>query len=200
MPRKKMEPTYLTPEDVSMRLHSSIIRYKKQFYYTHAHGMKLKLFNLHTSNQDHTVDANSPDLDVSSPELGFINWDSGYLWFVYRIPYRKQKQGISHDNLGAISIQEHRTKSVSSDTFMSKAFLDMLEGNYPTYSEVLASKKSRAFCRNYALHFDKEEIKLLFNEAEIGLYEKDKGSFALSDTYNNSVTVMRLASLGVSLS
>lgn len=194
-----MDPIYLTPEDVSMRLHGCVIRYKKKFYFTHAHGMKLKLFNLATNTQDHTVDANSPDVDVSSPELGFVNWDS-QLWYVYRIPYRKQKQGIAQDNLSAWSVTEGRSKSVYSDTLVSPNFQKMLDGIYPTYSEVLQEKKTRAFSRNYALDFQGEDIKLLFNEACIGTYEKDKQSFLLSETYNNSVTVMRLAGLGVSLS
>ena len=203
MPRKKMEPTYLTPVDVAMRLANSIVSYKKKFFFAKANGMELKLYNRRTGETDHIVSANSKDLDVRSPELGYVNFDWGpnnkQTWFVYRVPYRKQKQGIAQDNLAAVSHLDDKHKMFSSEYLMCNDFENMLEGIYPSFQDVMKSKKTFAFSRNYAVVVRDKVTNLAYNGNIIGEYNPDLQSFKLNDAFNNSVTVMKLAPMGVSL-
>jgi hypothetical protein len=101
----EFEQRYFQSNDVHMRITNSIVRYEKVFYWCAAAStpnddaaLKVRLYNLHNQQFALSVDSNSPELDVTSPELGWMYLESK-LSYIARAPYRKQKQGAAGENL-----------------------------------------------------------------------------------------------------
>jgi hypothetical protein len=214
-----LEKKYLTHSDVSLRLNESLLRWKgKWFYARYEDGerkVSITLYDLVTGKTVETVDPNSPNLDVSSPQLGYAepeNWRSPV--FIQRSPYRRQKQGAGSDNMiYSVNGSGHRGPVPTSWLF-TKAFKSMLEGVYPPYMGLVESlnkhftKKSfdeiyagRAVSRNFCLFSEAGKKNIIcYNCATIGTFDIETGVVTLSPLYNNSLFINKLQRLGVPLS
>lgn len=195
---KKMDPRYLNGDDVRMRLHQSVVRYKgKPYYCFHDGGTQLTLGGLEDNSTEIVqVDANSEDLDIRSPELGYVNWKQG-CGYVSRSAVRRQKQGISHENLFMRNAGSDQQQPLPANYLRTTEFFNMLIGNYPSYEE--AMKNSRQFTaihRSFMVGKFKDTIKLYFNEREIA-HRARKEEFFLTEPEVNSVLIIRLTQLGV---
>lgn len=212
MAKKKLD-RYFTPEDVRMRLDASVVLYKGKPFYAAASGMDLRLWELGGSREqpDHKVSANSADLDIRSIELGYVN-SEGSTFFAYRVPYRKQKQGMACDNIEISSLLNPEHKSgIGGATILSKPFRDMLVNKYPSIKECsqLGQFKSGAFSKNFAIRheWDKKlnclkqdgKYELVCNQKVVGIYDPVQNGVILDEFNNHSVMTLKLVNLGVTV-
>ena len=138
-----MDPRYTNREDVSRRLNDSIVRFKEVFYYATSDRdgdtLNLMLYGLDSGKPVTRVDANSPDLDISSPELGYCHcFGPEQAVFIRRGPYRRQKQGVSNENLTYTMHKDLQRRGLGNDMVINKFFGDMLENKYKNYGDCLA--------------------------------------------------------------
>lgn len=98
---------YLSSVDARMRLGSSIIRLKKDdqeltpIYIDYIDG-RYCLFSDCIRGNPGREHYNSEKLDISSPPLGYTS-GGAEAFFVSRLPYRHQKQGVNHQNCSVFS-------------------------------------------------------------------------------------------------
>lgn len=207
------EVRFATAADVRMRLHDSFLRYKNNHYYALHPGQEdrttlLQLCDVPTKKPVITIDANDPELDVTSPPLGYVQYPK---WngcvFMSRIPFRRQKQGVSHDSVSVYNVWDMREMMGSRVYFHTEFFLSNLNGVFPTYDGVLASiHKSketdiaRAFDRSFCILYKKDKETLLqYNGTNIGTIDISSKLVTLYPEHNHSVFTMRLAELGASV-
>lgn len=203
------EPVYMNSEDTNMRLDSSIVRYKGSPYWAQATGSKsrINLFSLIKSEEGlpvYEIDANDPDLDVSSIEIGYCNHKSLGTVYITRAPYRKQKQGLSSVNTLWASVGSSNLKSLTGTQFFDEGIISAILGEYPSVKTVLKSLsdnygewKAEAISNSFCLSAQpKGTIEVYFEQSKIGKLEED-GSMTGSLGYVDSILVMKLASLGI---
>lgn len=211
-----MDPRYTNREDVSRRLNDSIVKFKDTFYYATSDRerdtLELTLFGLDSGKPVHKVDANSPDLDISSPELGYCHCHGPETAvFIRRAPYRRQKQGVSNENLTYTLHKEGTRRGLGNDLVINKYFKEMLDGKYKPYSDCLAyfnDEKNKdktsclAFSRDFAIgkETSKGPLILYYQNVRIGEILKGKAgvyhSTNLDAMYNNSIFIQFLSKHG----
>lgn len=134
-----MEPRYTLPEDVKMRLDKSYIRYKGKGVFVESINGSTKV-NLYRFDKNESVcesyekvSANDPDLDISSPPLGFAD-TSQYSVYMRRMSIRRQKQGLNPQvSLGQRAVYKPGSfRDVHDDSvyYSRYAILDMIDGKY----------------------------------------------------------------------
>jgi hypothetical protein len=194
------EPRYLKSEDVSMRLDGSIVKYKGVYKYAvyESEGTNIGLYDFSKKqlNSKSIIDANDPELDISSVDIGYVNIDSyDMAAYVTRLPYRKQKQGTSAQNTKYqfcgdsewFNFGNHDFAIISPDVYRA------LVGGYPDLAKAVKSRKnSVAISRDFAI---KNSTEVYFQNALIGTLEKL--DVKLDGRYNDSVMIMKLAGIGV---
>lgn len=199
------EPRYLNKDDVFMRLHDSLVKYSGVPYLAIADEKNIVLRSLVTKTNLFSVDANSPLLDISSIEIGYINYSAGKVFYVSRMPLRKQKQGTSYINCVCYSLGSRDMEIVSKELIYSKSVHDAIRGVYPEYKEALQSirdglRSAVAISRNIALGTgpsgEKGVINIYFEQELIGEINSEDEAVLLP-SYNDSVVVMSLANLGI---
>lgn len=206
---------YVSSADVHMRLSGSFLRYKNDFYYAISTPIRdapkdtsLSLYSIQSRKKLITIDANDEDLDTASLELGYLVIDWKTALFLTRLPSRRQKQGISPDNIFFTDQTSASTYQVSEEHLFTINFKNMLYGSYQTYSDCLhtikdtiknQSKLIKPFDKNFALVWHDNEVKVKYNTNAIGDVELKTGVVTLQDDYNHSVFTLRLAELGVSV-
>jgi hypothetical protein len=83
---------YEHPDDVSMRLQKTFVRYHgRPVMVHHISGFMLEAIDAIDDTRTE-VDANDEELDISSPPIGYVN--TGKLLYLSRAPYRRQRQGL----------------------------------------------------------------------------------------------------------
>lgn len=205
-----MEKRYFSASDAQMRWHNSVVKFEEDFFYAVSSSnmnTRLTLYSLDGMILWGEVDSNDERLDIRSPELGYVNHDQlNIAMFVFRVPLRRQKQGINEENC-FYSIFSREPRMLELKYIQSNCFLQMLKGVYPSFEETKNllinssnSIQSRAFSRDFALWKEKDSsIKLLKRDTEIAAFSKESGRFELLPDYNNSIIIMELAGRGVPL-
>ena len=214
------EKRYETQHDVSLRLHNCVLKYKQDYYYgmivprlrteedRASSDTRIGLYTLKDhGNMVEQIDANDPDLDISSIPLGYMEgqkWNVAY--YISRAPYRRQKQGVSSENTRFFYPEEKVEHAFSNDLFFYPGFKKMLKGDYINYHSILASIKKtaeskvfRPFDRSFCVCANKKEGKTILqhNLEDIGDVNLDNGFVYLYPEHNHSVFALRLAELGV---
>jgi len=131
---------YDSGEDVHMRLNNSIVRYKTRPVRVLQHqGLTINLVDLVTGDLAvANISANSPDLDISSPPLGYANV-SGNLVYVSRCPARKQKQGILMDELMYHRDPKELGEGYAFTELTTKQIAECISGEHPDLDYVTKS-------------------------------------------------------------
>lgn len=91
---------YTSEHDVIMRLNQTYLRYKGiPVWVEGVEGRKVRLYALQGGHLEHveTVSANSEDLVIKAEPLGNMRMTNSWA-YTTRLPYRKQKQGLSSNN------------------------------------------------------------------------------------------------------
>lgn len=186
-----MRAKYL-PQDTSTRLHGGVCYYKNNPYRISVLGQtQLQLIPINQNKTDYPnllISVDDPDLDVSSPKLGYINSNKTAIYFV-RTAARKYNQAVGPHNLtnyvlGASGLLGNG--GGLADLFYSKAGEDMFLNNYPTYKEVLgvfnktSQVVSRAISRNIALVKTPSSIDIYYKFDKVGsLVERNGATVAV---------------------
>lgn len=201
---------YPSSQDVSLRLHDTYIKYKGAVYFAKSTGSDLNL-NLYRNAQTFadqlTVDANSPEVDITSLEVGFVQHQINKALYVVRAPYRKQKQGICYENLlwRPIGKEDHYWENLHPNALYSLQFMKMLENVYPSYEEAHTFTQKTtgqmAFSKKLALVSGPigAEIDLYLGIEKIATKKKHDTHWFLNGDHNNTTTAMYLSSKGVPL-
>lgn len=209
-----MADRYKTESDIVLRLHETVVRYKGKCYLARAVGEGLYIDLFRPENQFKTrlfrISGNDPELDISSIDVGFMQHSNATVLLISRGPFRKQKQGLSTENLvyKVLSSMGDREgfRPVSSGIISSEEFFSMLDNDYPTYAiahEEIKTLKVRevakAFNKKLAVALDEKEgkMQLYLNSTIIAEKKKEDTHWHISEAYNNTTTAMYLVSKGV---
>lgn len=198
MSKLKKAENYLSPEDLRMRLSGCLVRYKGRPVTTSSHNMTLLISDVLTG-ENAQIKHDDPDLDISSPPLGYVN-DDRMSYYVARYPLRRQKQGVNSENTyqraeGKEELGEEQTLQVH-----WSGIGECVLNDYPTLSDTLAHLEvieqahSRAFHRKFCLI--KTSVPGLYQISHmthrIGLYSKTNQA-VISPQYANSEMIGELA-------
>lgn len=175
--------------DASMRLNGTIIRYKNIPYYIRGveeswieaiDGNILVLLASPCSNTTaiSKIPLSDPDINISSPPLGYIRL-SNYTWsYAVRMPERKQAQGMVPDR---IHVRDHKDggqlRRLRGDVSI-KAIGECISGKYQTSADYEKHLKelppygwSVGLSRNIAVDYDR----LYYKAHVIGSIEHKDG-------------------------
>lgn len=202
------EKRFATPQDVRLRLNETFLKYGTDYFYALQKqedvNTNLQLYSITGKKHLLTIDANDPELDVSSLPLGYVqypNWESAV--FMSRLPFRRQNQSVNVNSVAIIDVWSGRQHLTSRDYFHQEGFLQNLQGNFPSYSGVITSvmknrdkRISRAFDRCFCVLSDGPKTYLQYNCTEIGEINLETKIIHLRPEHNHSVFTMRLAELG----
>ena len=171
-----MQPKYLE-QDVSQRLNKGVIFYKEEPYFVNSvydSGQSLVLLPLkNLKSKGSRVATNDTNIDVSSKELGYINFNAEAV-YVRRIPLRRYKQSISPEALeGYIPSRNNSSKYRGSmrNLVISAAGHSMFVGSYPKIDNALKSiasgvVRSIAISRNVALSINQMGIVYIYYKTD----------------------------------
>ena len=205
------EKRFSTPQDVRLRLNETYVKYKNDYFFAAQspadETTALLLFSIVGNSHLMTIDANDPDLDVSSPPLGYTQYPT---WegcvFISRLPLRSQNQAVRGDSIAVYDVRNGLQVPTSRNHLRQEGFLHNLKGIFPNYDGVITSiiknkdrTVARAFDRCFCILYDGAKAILQYNCTNIGSIDLDSRVVSLSPEHNHSVFTMRLAELGVSV-
>ncbi len=174
-----MRVKYL-PQDVNARLDEGICFFRGRPYLINTrdgNGTSASLRALDGRGKSIPVQLNSDELDISAPELGYINYDNK-AYYAMRSPDRKYKQTLQYSSMVAQLCGSTRT--IGGDNLAHALYSEngekMLLNVYPTLQEALAfvsakggKNRSMAFHRDVALLQDSFGIvRVYFKGSEVG--------------------------------
>lgn len=155
---------YDNPNDVSMRLSGTYLRYKGKCYYADYHGdFNVQLYAAKSNGDPYDgikpfkiVDANDPELDISSAPLGYCNLPGHGPVYLSRPPERRQRQGVTPQNLSGYdeSIRQWRRPIAKYMHMNPQSVIDTVEGVYPSLREIIEEQNPKigaAFHRRLCL-------------------------------------------------
>lgn len=191
---------YDNQHDVEMRLHNTIVRYKEQPVLCRIRAPETEPFNglgvqirpIAAKQWGEIIHSSDSDLDISSLPLGYLNVGD-FTAYITRIPYRKQKQGISSDNTSWWPETFTSVHISFWSAIMSKNFCNTVFNIYPNAEQALKalSKKassvySIAIHRKFALVKDELGIiKIKHMTKPIGwIPPGEKKGFLTEENYN----------------
>lgn len=173
------------PNDVAMRLNQSLIRLHGRPVWITANGDHMEIETYDIVNKDReVVDPDNPALDISAMKLGYVNEPKG-IYYPFRYPIRKQKQGLAPDNSGILEVDNNglvidKANFIAKGRLVSPEFGRMVLNDYPSVPECVEylDKKEdcvgRAFGRKFALVRDDVGIvKLHYFNQPIGWKKRD---------------------------
>lgn len=141
---------YTNPNDAAKYLNQSLIRYKEEPCYilVHLHntpdgpcymGSLYPDSSFAENKKIATVPLDCPDLDISSPPLGYANIlnkreDKLTVVYVSRIPYQMWKQGVTYNNCMIMTIDGKMSNTPAIDT---PGFFDSIKGIFPKFYDAI---------------------------------------------------------------
>lgn len=187
---------YTSPADVRMRLDGTVIRYGGIPVFAEARpDMNVRVREV-LSEKVYTVDSSDENLDISSPPLGYCNLEAtDNLWYITRVPFRQQKQGLHLHSMSYKRPGDIETRRISGwpDT---EGLHNMIVGKYPTLSQSIDyvrrngnSGSGRAFDRRFALGYcgQKSLFTLQTRGDVIGLYNANKEIALVKTEYKDEI-------------
>jgi len=194
------EQRYHIPEDVHRRLFDSVVRYKGNLVYVYAtKGLDVYIRPVDQPKAEGVaVSSNSPDLDITSLPLGYMEFNK-YLLYLDRPPYRRQKQAIGPDNIVYYYSGNSKACNVQHDMLWSKGFVSMVENSYPVVpfeniKKILEKKGYHIISRELAF----ERNSLYFRTVLVG--EIKNGELSVSSSKVNSLILDKLTRVGIPFS
>lgn len=176
--------------DLSMRLCQSFIRYKGEPVYVldSVHSSKIvDCMYLKDGGKAVAfgVDVDDDDVDISSPPLGYINYNGN--WHLSRLSERRQKQGLDIRRAlarnafqGKVNAHNVLGGGVTSWLDLRKTIL----GEYPTFEKAL--EYGTPFARRFSIDIAEDNTRILsYMGNSIGLIRKNKSSILLREGYNS---------------
>ena len=212
------EERYPSSNDASLRIYNSVLKYNGKYVWvlppntdSDRDNNLVRLTSLPENKLIATVSANDPLFEIESPALGWLQC-GGYIYYITRAPYRKQKQGISSENL-LMSRFDTVDKEIGFTKFNTEflynpGFTEMLNGKYRPYLDAYKFCLNNKVDRRYGLVGEpvSRDYCLVCSGKDILLYKRTypcgvagENGVKLYDNFNHSLNVMALADLGVAL-
>lgn len=124
-------------QDLPRRLDQGIVRYKgKPFILKIDRGgdKEVGLYKLAGQRFVTKIKVDDPDLDISTPPLGYIQYNEHLVAYVMRRPLRQFKQTITQDT---VVYEGLGGKALGfKPNLYSQAYEDAVLGKFPTYQEI----------------------------------------------------------------
>lgn len=200
---------FLTKEDLNMRLDSTICMYQDAPVYVRtdlesADPNAIVIYEMGKLNRYYKkILVTSDEFSLAPLPLGYINLNENCC-YVSRIPERRQKQGLSSQNLHISNRYD-----VGSQWWTTKDFGNMVLGVYPTqrtaFNRVTNSDDENswaacAFHRNFCYKkMDGNVIGMLYKERLIALYNDKSERFELIQSTETSINDRIISREGISL-
>lgn len=149
---------YDKPHDLETRLGGAVYMYKGEPYRMYFDGAKVIGEDIQTGERKLTLASSDVDIDISSIELGYMNYDtnSGGTRAVYltRRPCKQWKQGVCSNNIMTLDYDGQEAPYSRDSIVCSKGFYDLCIEKYPAFKSMfkLKSKSSMALSRSIAVH------------------------------------------------
>jgi hypothetical protein len=152
MAYEKMACLYETEKDLVDRLGGTVCRYKGVPYVVHIEARtKINLLDLVSQKPVLSIRPNDPDFDISSAEIGYINFrwtktqlkysdtpndTSNKAYYLERVPFRRYRQGLCSDSLSGFHI-DGKTSINPNALLFSDGFRDSQLGRFPSVREAI---------------------------------------------------------------
>lgn len=195
--------------DVELRLHNTFVLYEGRVYYAMLgcdggatvdlrDPREVQVLNLSS------IDANSSKIDVNNFNLGYMNYGSS-TYFVERVPYRQQKQGLTRGQLAVYGAGLRENQGCGSNLFHSQGMVDMLQNVYrpadvcltTVLSSVDAARGGVAVSTDFCFRMvGKKDIDVLYKQNNVGILDRATGVVKLTELYNHSIMHQKLSKLG----
>lgn len=193
MAYEKMRCLYDTERDLIDRLQGTICRYKNKAFVVAVQSRSLIWLNdLVTGKMVHEIKPSDPDFDISSPEIGYLNWQDSKgrnkAYFLERNPYRKYRQGLYSECCTLYHVDGKRDMQYpSSIVFKSRGIIDSIEGTFPSFREAFVGIRqgrleSVAISRDIALDPMKCGVTIVYCQGnDIGYIKHDSSKIEIKE-------------------
>lgn len=141
---KRMKNSFELCSDIEARLNRTVCLYDGEPYRVETDGHQMYLYDLLSKNPPQKIDAHDPLLDISSVEIGYMNFKPetpgvgnkrGFTQFVCRSPGKQWKQALCLDRL---DIYSHTDGQHTFCTHVNpENIYDMVKGIYPSVVEAV---------------------------------------------------------------
>ncbi len=201
---------YINQNDVHMRLNNTFCMYEgKLVFVTVNTTFDVGTITIYppdtlSAAKARMISITDPKFSFVLPELGYLNTDECAV-YLSKNPDRIQKQGLDSQVLRFTphNKRQHLDSSVSS-IVSSSYFQNMLDNKYPSLQEALhlvleKKKESAAISKHVAIGSVARNMLCLFYDTRpIGMYNRKRGVFSITDERMPSLVLSRLNRLGVS--
>lgn len=142
------------------------------------------------------------DVDLASPELGFLNAGDGDCRYIYRKP-RRQWHYLAEMNCGYYSLFNKASGNCANGSFFTKEFGKTLMGEYPKYQilmKAVANKPliyAKAFDRYFALLYKAGKLALFYRDEKIADYKEAEKLWVIDKKYDYPTFLDRLEEHGL---
>lgn len=192
-------------EEIANRTKNAYIWYNGRIKYVgNLRGYQADLFDPGADDKFLTVNIQTdPLVDLTSPELGFLNQKVGHCVYVIRKPAR-QWHYLFEMNCQYITLTG-QTAGCPRGMFYTPEFADMIHGEYPTYRKVMkeisgrAFEASRAFHRYFAVMSRNKELTLFYRDEAIADWNKQDKLWILKPQFESPTLVDLLEQQGLEL-
>lgn len=180
---------YDNPTDANMRLKGTLIRYRGQAAYVTSINdnlyLTLELLYKKALSHDYIfVHSSDIDVDISSPPLGWANFENTPLYLM-RTAKNSQKQGINPSSMMFFS-PLRGSRSMGRFSFNAHSELysigDCIDGDFPSFEKATTSGNGAAFDRDWAVFNPRPRHQSRFYSVYhktvcVGVYDKKTGRF-----------------------
>ncbi|MBD3261819.1 MAG: hypothetical protein GF334_09180 [Candidatus Altiarchaeales archaeon] len=199
-----MGKTYLTREDIRMRLNRTIVSYQGDYYTVDVdapvnewHQITLRPLGGDNTRRNRSVTVNHSEVDASTPRLGYFNFNNS-AYYISRVPERRQNEGFRPESATVLP------RMPVGGWVTSNSFREMLHGNYPTIDEALQELKTKETDK-LAINYDiaigwldsRMTLGIFFKERLIGHYDEKQDRYLLFDSKEKSLITRLLSKTGV---
>jgi len=200
---------YINQNDVHMRLNNTFCMYdgKLVFVVVNA-GFDVGTITIYpadtlAASKAKMISVTDPKFSFILPELGYVNTEQ-FAVYLSKTPDRIQKQGLDTHVLRAAVHNKKQYFDGSIVTLVySPSFQDMLDNRYPSLQEALPAvlekdKDSVAISKHVAVGSVARNMLCLFYDSRpIGMYNRKRGIFTITDERIPTLILSRLNRLGV---
>lgn len=157
---------FATSDDVIMRLDNSIVRYKGiPVIVRFQRGMNVSIKDLLNNRLlSENIHSSNPDLDISSPPIGFVNFGL-FTSYAQRMPRRNNKQGLNAENTVLLKGNIPDALYYDKANIFTKPVAQAILNDYPTGDQVISAMKKSGDIISMSFHskfsFVKDDIGII---------------------------------------
>ncbi len=170
--------------DLAQRLNETICCYQHLPVLVIVDGQRLDLYDLCSTELIKSIKSDDPEFDVSTPPMGYCQYNKTTVGYITRHPVRRYKQGLSADVCSMRTLGEHDKNQPINVNLRTKYIKDMMSGQYPKLATALAEMVAdfdktayiaeTALSNDCAINITKEGIlQVWFRQEKVGYLKKN---------------------------